>query len=290
LYDGEVFLKRKTEGSVLCTSCGVLVGVNDETCYNCGRRNPGLWGYAPALRNLGQDLGFVPLVMAGTIVMFALSVLLSGSNMQMLTLSPSPQILFLLGASGAVPVFGFGRWWTLLTASWLHAGVLHIFFNVLWVRQLAPAIAELYGPARMVIIYVVSGVAGFALSSLAGMYLTWLPIPFLRGSTSITVGASASIFGLLGAAVFYGRRSGSTQAARTGLQYALIMGLFGLIFPGVDNYAHAGGFAGGYLAGLVLDPLTRERVDHMIIAIACLAATLIAVVASVITALPLLMA
>ena len=42
--------KRKTEGSVLCTSCGVLVGVNDPTCYNCGRRNPGLWGFGPALR------------------------------------------------------------------------------------------------------------------------------------------------------------------------------------------------------------------------------------------------
>jgi rhomboid protease GluP len=290
LYDCQVFLKRKTEGSVLCASCGVLVGVNDETCYNCGRRNPGLWGYAPALRSFGQDLGFVPLVMGGTILMFGLSVLLSGGEMQMLTLSPSPRILFLLGASGAMPIFGYGRWWTLLTASWLHAGILHIFFNVLWVRQLAPAIAELYGPARMVIIYVLSGVAGFALSSFAGMYLGWMPIPFLRGSTSITVGASASIFGLLGAAVCYGRRSGSSHAARTGLQYALVMGLFGLIFPGVDNYAHLGGFAGGYLAGLLLDPLKAERVDHMLIAIGCLVATLLAIGASVITAFPLLFA
>ena len=46
--------KRKTEGSVLCTSCGVLVGVNDPTCYNCGRRNPGLWGFGPALRSARQ--------------------------------------------------------------------------------------------------------------------------------------------------------------------------------------------------------------------------------------------
>ena len=61
---------------------GVLVGVNDETCYNCGRRNPGLWGYAPALRRLGQDLGFVPLVIGGTIVLYALSLLLSGAGIQ----------------------------------------------------------------------------------------------------------------------------------------------------------------------------------------------------------------
>jgi rhomboid protease GluP len=281
-----VFLKRKTEGSVLCTSCGVLVGVNDDRCYNCGRRNPGLWGYAQALRSLGQDLGFVPLVMAATLIMYGLSVLLSGDAMQLLTLAPSTTVLLALGASGSLPIFGFGRWWTPLTAGWLHAGVLHIFFNLLWVRQLAPAIAELYGPARMVIIYVISGVTGFTLSSLAGEFLS-LPIPFLRGG-SITVGASAPIFGLLGAAVCYGRRTGSTHASRTGLQYALIMGLFGLIFPGVDNYAHAGGFVGGYVAGLLLDPLKPERVDHMVIALVCLAATFIAVAVSLITALPLL--
>jgi rhomboid protease GluP len=281
-----VFLKRQTEGSVLCTSCGVLVGVDDDRCYNCGRRNPGLWGYAPALRRLGQDLGFVPLVMGATITLYALALLLSRSNLQMM-LSPSTEILFLLGASGAVPVIGFGRWWTFLTAGWLHAGVLHILFNVLWIRQLAPAVAELYGPARMVVIYTFSGVAGFALTTFAGAYLRFLPIPFLRGA-DFSVGASAPIFGLLGAIVYYGRRTGSRMASQTGLQYALIMGLFGLIMPGIDNYAHAGGFAGGYLAGLVLDPLKPERIDHMVMALACLLATVLALGWSVITALPFL--
>ncbi len=288
LYDQAVFLKRKTEGSVICSSCGVLVGVNDDRCHNCGRRNPGLWGYAQALRNLGQDLGFVPLVMGGTIILFVLSLLLSRGALQMMSLGPSGTILFLLGASGAVPVFEYGRWWTLLTAGWLHAGALHIFFNVLWVRQLAPAVADLYGPARMVIIYTMSGVVGFATSSCAGQYLWWMPLPFLRGA-GITVGASAAIFGLLGAAVCYGRRSGSRYASQIGLQYALIMGVFGLIFPGVDNYAHAGGFAGGYLTSLILDPLKPERGDHLLIALACLLATLIALGASVLTGLPLLL-
>jgi rhomboid protease GluP len=283
-----VFLKRKTEGAVVCASCGVLVGVNDDRCYNCGRRNPGLWGYGPALRSLGQDMGFVPLVMGGTIILFALSLLLSRGEMQMLTLSPNNAILFLLGEAGAVPVFQYGRWWTLLTAGWLHGGVLHIFFNVLWIRQLGPAVAELYGPARMIIIYTLSSVAGFALSSVAGEFLWWMPVYFLRGA-QYTVGASAAIFGLLGAAVYYGRRTGSSHASRIGLQYALIMGVFGLIFPGVDNYAHAGGFAGGYLTSMLLDPLKPERVDHMIGAAVCLLATLIAIVASVVTALPYLL-
>jgi rhomboid protease GluP len=283
-----VFLKRKTEGSVLCASCGVLVGVQDETCYNCGRRNPGLWGYGPALRNLGQDFGFVPLMTGAVIILFVLSLLLSRGEMQMMSLSPSGRMLFLLGASGAMPVFDLGRWWTLLTAGWLHGNLLHIFFNVMWIRQLAPAIGEIYGASRMIIIYTFASITGFALSSLAGEFLSWMPIYFLRGA-QMTVGASAAIFGLLGAAVHYGRRSGSTHASRVGLQYAVLLGIFGLIFPGVDNYAHAGGFVGGYLTARVLDPLKPERVDHMVIAAVCLFATLLAIVASVATALPLLL-
>ncbi|MGE0463127.1 MAG: rhomboid family intramembrane serine protease [Vicinamibacterales bacterium] len=280
-----MMLKRQTEGSVICTSCGVLVGVNDDTCYNCGRRNPGLWGYGPALRRLGHDLGFVPVVMGGTITLYALSLLLSGTNIQGF-LSPSTEILFLLGASGAVPVFTFDRWWTVLTAGWLHAGVLHIFFNVMWIRQLAPAVADLFGAGRMIIIYTASGVTGFAASSVAGLYLAGIP---LIGGALFSVGASAPIFGLLGALVHYGRRTGHSHAGQAGLQYALFLGLFGLIFPGVDNWAHAGGFAGGYLASLVLDPLKKERIDHLALALGCLVLTLVALVASFVTALPVLM-
>jgi rhomboid protease GluP len=63
--------------------------------------------------------------------------------------------------------------------------------------------------------------------------------------------------------------------------------LFGLLVPGIDNYAHLGGFAGGYLTSVLLNPMTRERGDHMIIALVCLVATVLAVVASVMTGLPL---
>jgi rhomboid protease GluP len=279
-----VFPKRQTQGSVICTSCGVLVGVTDATCYNCGRRNPGLWGYAPWFRRLGQDLGFVPLVMGGTITLYVIALLLSGSSIQTL-LAPSTQVLVLLGASGALPVFRLDRWWTVLTAGWLHAGVLHILFNVLWIRQLGPAVADLYGPGRMVIVYTVSGVVGFTFSSVAGQYLGGLPI---IGGSTVTVGASAPIFGLLGALVYYGRRTGSRHIGDAGLQYALMMGIFGLIWPGVDNQAHLGGFVGGYLAGMLLDPLKPERIDHLVGGATCLLVTLVAVVWSIVTALPLL--
>src|SRR5512145_2509848 len=117
--------KRQTTGSVVCTSCGSLVGVRDEKCFNCGRRNPGLWGFAPLLRSLGNDLGFVPLVIWSSSALYLVSLLLSGTAMRMGGglfgfLAPDSGVLFLLGASGGVPVFGYGRWWTVLSASWLH--------------------------------------------------------------------------------------------------------------------------------------------------------------------------
>jgi rhomboid protease GluP len=282
-------LKRQKTGSVVCVSCGSLVGVRDEKCFNCGRRNPGLWGFAPLLRNLGNDLGFVTLVVWGSGALYVISLLLSGGGLRMSGglfnfLAPSTPIVILLGASGGYPVFGLGRWWTVLSASWLHGSLLHIVFNMMWVRDLGPVVADVYGAGRMVIIYTVAGACGFLLSSVAAVYLP--PLPFLRGA-QLTLGASAAIFGLLGALVYYGRRTGSHLVRSEAIRYAVILGFFGLIMPGIDNFAHAGGFVGGYVAGQLLDPLKPERIDHIVIALLCLLATVVSIAVSVITALSL---
>src|SRR6186997_939309 len=262
--------RRQTTGSVLCTSCGVLVGVNDDRCYNCGRRNPGLWGFAPALRALGNDLGFVPFVIGTCIILYALTLLMSGPGIGMRGmgfLAPSLDALFVFGATGVIPVFGAGRWWTILSASWLHGSLLHILFNMMSLRQLAPAVADLYGAGRMVIIYTAAGVGGFLLSAVAGAYLPNLPF---FGRAQITVGASASISGLLGAVLYYGHRSGSSMARAYATQNAIGLILIGIFMPAINNYAHLGGFGAGYLAAKVLDPLKPERGDHIAIALVCL--------------------
>jgi rhomboid protease GluP len=282
-------LGRKTSGSVVCPSCGSLVGVNDDRCYTCGRAHPGLWGFGPLLRRLGADLGFVPLVMGASSAIYLVMLIASGTGIRMdgmmSMLAPSTSVLFLFGASGAVPVFGFGRWWTVLSAGWLHSGVLHILFNMLWVRQLGPATADVLGPARTVIVYTVAGVAGFLLSSIAGTVMGNTPIFFLRGA-GFTVGASAPIFGLLGALVHYGR-TGSSLMKQQAMGYAVTLFVFGLIMPGVDNYAHAGGFAGGYLTSAFFNPMTRERGDHLVVAIVCLVATFAAIAVSILEGLAL---
>src|SRR5688500_11652555 len=197
--------RRQTTGSVVCASCGTLVGVNDDKCYSCGRSNPGLWGYAGAIRRLGSDLGFVQVVVIGSSVLYVLMLLMSNGRIGMdglNILAPSQRAVLQFGAAGYIPVFVIDRWWTVLSAGWLHGSLLHILFNMLWVRQLGPATAEVFGAGRMVIIYTLAGISGFFLSSVMGYLLPGVP---LLGGADLTLGASASVFGLLGALVAYGK-------------------------------------------------------------------------------------
>ncbi len=276
---------RRTSGSVVCPSCGSLVGVGDSSCYSCGRTNPGLWGFAPILRQLGSDLGFVPLVIGGCSVMYLLTLLTSNGDLVgrggLNFLSPNGSLIFAQGVSGAEALFGYHRWWSLLTATWLHGGLLHILFNMMSVRNLVPSTIEFIGPGRTVIVYVLSGVAGFLLTSVVWMYFPY--VPFLSGARS-TIGASAAICGLLGAITHYGRKSGSSAVRAQTSQWAISMAIYSLL-PGIDSVAHLGGFLGGYGLSAFFNPLTRERGDHMLVAVICLAATAVALAYSVALAL-----
>ena len=281
--------QRRTTGSVVCPSCGSLVGVRDDKCYSCGRANPGLWGFGPVVRQLSSNFGFGPVVIGACVTLYAVTLLMSGSAIRMdglmSMLAPSTPILFLFGASGAIPVFTFNRWWTVLSAGWLHASLLHIFMNMYWVRQMGPAMVDILGPARTVIVYTAGGVAGFVLSSIAGRFFP--PIPFLRGA-GFTVGASASILGLIGALYHYGRTT-SSMAKQMAQSIMIQVAIFGVLFggAGIDNFAHLGGFAGGYFASVFLNPMTRERGDHMLIALGCIVATVLSIAASIVLGLPI---
>src|SRR5918999_5622557 len=98
--------RRQRTGSVVCASCGSLVGVNDDRCYTCGRRNPGLWGFGPLLRSFGNDLGFITVVVYGCSALYIISLLLTmafggnvmGSGNPLRILSPGDDIMVVLGA------------------------------------------------------------------------------------------------------------------------------------------------------------------------------------------------
>jgi len=277
---------RARSGSILCPSCGKLVGVKDARCLSCGRRNPGMWGMGTFFTQLGRSEVFVQAVIGGCALLYLLSLAVDPQGIQMGSLfsmgAPSQEAVLRFGASGAGPVFFFGRWWTLLSAGWLHGSILHIAFNMMWLQQLAPQAAEYYGASRMIILYTVSTVTGFLLTS--AVYF----VPFLPGGAGITLGASAAIFGFFGALVYYGRRTGSRSIGQQAKYWTLAGFVYALFMPQVDNWAHLGGFAGGYLAARFwLDPLTPERGDHTVLALLCLVATAAAVIASLVVPIPM---
>jgi rhomboid protease GluP len=137
-----------------------------------------------------------------------------------------------------------------------------------------------------VIIYIISGVTGFLLSSLANRFV---PLPLIGGGY-FTLGASASILGLVGALAHYGRKGGSSLIRAEVTQLVVWFAIAGLLMPGTDNAAHLGGFLGGYAISSLLNPFTRERGDHLIIAVGCLAITALAIVFSVVHGFRLLLA
>jgi len=238
-------IERKTQGSIVCPNCGRLISVNSKECMHCGRKNPSLWGYGPALQKILGDGNMVAIITGVSVVLYVLSLLLDPSAIfrpqgMLGFLAPSHQALLKLGMTGTVPMY-YGRWWTLVTAIYLHGGVLHILFNMLWLRNLGHMVVQLFGTSRSFIIFTISGILGFLISNMVGIYFT--------------IGASGSIFGLLGALVFYGRKRGGVFGSAIYRQvgtWTIVLLVFGFLMPGVNNLAHIGGFIGGFLSALLL--------------------------------------
>lgn len=234
---------RQTTGSMLCPSCRKLISVSAEACPHCGAASPGMWGFGPFLTQFfGGRFDFVTLLPPICIGLYVLSLLLDvsaifrGGGLFGL-LSPSGAVLRDLGSASPYDLWA-GRWWTVVTAIYLHGGLLHIFFNVMWIRSLGPEVERQLGSARFFVLWTLSGAFGFLLSS---------GLPFLGiGSGHQSIGASGSIFGLMAAMIVIGRKLGAEMMTRQLWTYAIVIGLMGFLFPGVDNAAHAGGFLGGW--------------------------------------------
>ncbi len=256
--------------AALCPRCRKLISPDETRCPYCGLARPN----APWRRYLGGGPLLSPDrivrdIVVVNAVMFALSLVIApsrhGAGLNPLALlSPSDQSLLLLGASGTVPIVRLHRWWTLLSANYLHGGLLHIFFNMAALYQVGPFVVREYGVHRMFVIYTLGGIAGFLVSFLAG-------VPF-------TIGASAALLALIGAAMYYGRHRGGwygQNVFRQLLGWAAGIFVFGLLFPGINNWAHGGGLAAGFLLGSVLGYRERrpEQPVHRALATVCLAAT-----------------
>jgi len=264
---------RQTQGSLVCSHCGKLVGINEPTCPFCDAWRPGLYGWAPVLQRLvGHNLDLFSLIVASCVTLYAIALLLQPEAITQLRgmlsiLSPGGRALYQLGMTGGL-AWQLGWWWTLFTAIYLHGSLLHIVFNVMWIRNLGPAVTEVFGPARAFVLFNLGGAFGFLVSNV----MTNTP----------TIGASGSIFGLLGALIVYGRRRGSSMMSQQLWQWAIVLFVFGFLMPGINNWAHAGGFAGGwgcaYLMGFIDEQ--RESTAMVLLALAFIAVTVIGIILS----------
>ena len=232
--------------SQLCPNCGILVSTQAPRCPRCGITHPGSWWkrvlLTSGLRTANQCITALLVLNIG---MYIISLFLNpaGSDFSMnpfRALSPAQSSLFLLGATGTIPIDRYHRWWTLIAANYLHGSILHILFNMIALRQIIPLIVQVYGVSRMIILYTLTGIIGFIVSYLAGIPLT--------------IGASAALCGLIGAALYYGQHRGGTYGQIILRQiggWALSIFLFGFLIPGINNWAHGGGMVAGALLGAV---------------------------------------
>ncbi|GFO68869.1 rhomboid family intramembrane serine protease [Geomonas limicola] len=258
--------------SLPCPHCGALIDARENSCPWCGTRRPGIWARLTGRGTRGDNGDWqINAIIAANVVYFLLSLLISGHGSldgnPLNFLSPDQRSLMLLGATGSVPVFAYGRFWTLISASYLHGGLLHIFFNMMALRQIGPWVSAEFGPNRMFAIYTLSGVVGYIASCLAGV--------------SVTIGASAAVCGLIGALFYFGKARGGSYGAAVSREvsgWLISLVLFGLVMPGINNWGHGGGVVGGVVLARLLGfrAQKRDTSGHRIIALACAVLTVFA--------------
>ena len=265
---------------MLCPNCRKLISADEPRCPYCGTSAPGsVWRNNPLAKGFYHPDLLIKGIIGLNVAMFAICLLFNpmGTHMSLnplTALAPSDRSLLLLGATGTLPIDRFGRWWTLLSANYLHGGLLHILFNMLAMRQLAQLVTREFGTYRFVAIYTIGGIAGFLASYLAGVPLT--------------IGASAAVCSLMGALFYYGKSRGGIYGRIIYRQvggWVVALFIFGLVVPGINNWGHGGGLLAGALLGALLGYSEKipEKRYHRLLAGACAAATVLVLVWAVAT-------
>jgi len=244
----------------ICPACRTLVGAGQTRCHNCGANMR--FGMAAASRSLGR---FMPTTSPASYAILTFSCFVYAVTL-LLTIRHAG----FAGLGGGL--FGFGGidgevldrlgdslpWnvnivepWRFITAVFLHGSILHILFNMWVLMDVGPLIEELYGSARYLFMYVVAGIGGYVVSSFVG---------------NRSVGGSGALLGLIGVllAMTMGRRSAGMQMLRSSLiRWLIYIAVWGLLFPGIDNWAHGGGLVTGFILGKIFadrPPQTPQEV------------------------------
>ena len=235
----------------MCPHCRAFISRDDKVCPYCSEKigaRPGNMAPTQALESMVPDHSTMTLLFllinAGFWIAATIISANQGNNNAIIGLDS--RTLILLGAKWRPEILFSGQWWRLITAGFLHGGVMHIFMNGMSLYYVGQHFEDYLGPARLFIVYIVATVTGFGLSLFVNPY-------------SPSVGASAAIAGLVGALLAFSTFPGSptAQGRRTygyGTLGLLVLGFLGN-WSGqmrTDNAAHIGGWIGGFLIALVL--------------------------------------
>jgi membrane associated rhomboid family serine protease len=160
------------------------------------------------------------------------------------------------------------EYWRLITGGFLHAGIIHILFNMYFLYVLGQQLEPAVGRVRFAVLY--------SVSLLAGSFGALLLSP-----DSVTVGASGAVFGLMGGAVVAMRARG-IDPTESGLGFVILINL-GITFliPGISIGGHIGGLLGGLIAGYLLFDLGERRRTAALALAGCAALAVAAVAGSI---------
>jgi membrane associated rhomboid family serine protease len=244
----------------ICPACGTLVGITATRCHECGT------SLRFSLVALGKSLGgtiggetpVTTLILILNLLLFGVSLVATnqGSDGPNLFSGISSQVLFQLGARQSIAIL-HGQLWRLVMPMFLHAGLLHLGMNSLFFVDVGPQVERIYGSARYLFIYVFTGICSFIVST--GWNL-WV----YRGF-GVGIGASGALAGLIGVMLGMTTGRGGSYAREIRAQMMRMVGylvIMAILPIGIDNAAHFGGLASGFLLGKVLadrEPLNARE-------------------------------
>ncbi len=221
-----------------CPKCRALLEPKIKTCPYCGTSQKA--GRAPSPAAEAAATGRLGLWLLSIIVLVFIFMVVAdpAKDDRQEALAPTRVAHIAFGANDWLSVKYCGQYWRFLTAMFLHADVIHLAFNAVALYMLIPLAAVTFGPHRTTCVY-------FG----AGLFASWVSHMF---HTGYSVGASGALCGLIAALGIYGLRRGGFEGrmlARRMAGWALFIIVMGMLWAGVDQWGHLGGFAGGALVG-----------------------------------------
>ena len=278
----------------MCRNCGALIGAEEQSCGQCGaasastsaqthhnaittttaaQRPPfdrDAMRFARAV--LTRPATFTFIFIITNVFIFLLTVFAAGGTGDELRFHA---VLVAYGAKLNSLIKEGGQWWRFVTPVFLHGSFVHLLMNMYGLWILGPYVERLYGSAKFVFFWVLTGIGGVVASYLAvrpELHNTAGPLGrfLFRAEDAASVGASGALFGLIGVLFVFGIKfrhelpEGFKRAFGTGMLPTILINIFiGYVFPFIDNSAHMGGLAAGALLALFVGykrPHERARV------------------------------